>query len=65
MNAKLKNVLDAASKYLDDHESEMFIRSLFTGGTTVLAVYKLREMYKTGKAYYKQAAEKNAPEQSK
>jgi hypothetical protein len=65
MNVRIKNILDAAGKYMDDHETDMFIRSLFTGGTTVFAIYKLRRMYRTGRSYYQKAAEKNALEQSK
>ncbi len=64
MNAKIKNALDAAGKYMDDHQFEMILRSLFTGSTLMLTAYRLREMYKTGKTYYQQAEAKNALEQS-
>ena len=65
MNAKIKNALDAAGKYMDDHQYDLFIHSLFGGGTLMLLAYRLRSMYKTGKSYYQQAAEKNVLEQSK
>ncbi len=62
MNAKLKNVLDAANKYLDDHEAEVFIHSLFTRDRTMLNIYRLRSTYRILKSYYDKAAEKNAKE---
>ncbi len=65
MNAKIKNALEAAGKYMDDQEANMFWHSLFAGGTVMFTIYRLRNMYKTGKAYYQQAAAKNALEQSK
>ncbi len=65
MKEQVKNVLTAAGDYLDDHQYEIFLRSLFGGDKVMVTALRLRWLYKALKSKYQAAAQKNALEQSK